>query len=300
MADNLESSYTLGRRIGSLSDTTKGSDLAFGSERIDKKKLQNLDFKHCTFSNISFKESTLENGKFLNCVFVACYFRRSTLVHLDFFGCRFIDCNFSRVTIHRSRFDYSVFRQCQIPFVALEHNLPSEANLREELARNLFMESRALGLHSEARDYRLAALEAQEAHLIAAISGRSEWYRSHFHFSARVKAGIRLAISLFNRYFWLYGERARTLLRTAVVIAFGVFPFTFYISRSGLSKTSGGDVALFDFVYFSIESFLPSHFESGIEALTAATRLLATIESLLGLLVIALFASHVVRWSLHR
>ena len=300
MVDNQPSPHVLGRTFARLSDVTRGSDMAFGSERHDSALLEHWHFEHCTFVNISFLESTLRNGNFLNCVFVECYFRKSTLDSSKFTGCRFIDCNFNRVSVLSSQFVYSSFRSCQIPYKELQHSLPREPNLREDLTRNLFLESRALGLSSEAREYRLAALRAREDHLSAAFTGRSKWYREHFDCMARVYAGVRLVFSRLNGVLWGYGENARRLLLNIALLALLVFPILFSFASNGVASVDGRELRIWDYIYFSIETAFPTPLNSGVVAVGHTARILTIVESLLGYLFIALVASHVFRWSIRR
>ena len=99
MAETDASAYLLGRPSGKLAAPYQGADLAFGAARLDGQRIENGEFSHCTFANISFKEVDLRNSGFLNCVFIGCYFRRAELASSRFVGCRFFDCNFSHVAI---------------------------------------------------------------------------------------------------------------------------------------------------------------------------------------------------------
>lgn len=292
--------YALGRVLGELQEPYQARDLAFGATRLDEKTIRNGDFQHCTFANVSFKMVLLQSSSFLNCVFIGCYFRRAQLVDSSFVGCRFIDCNFTHVAIKSSRFPYSSFRGCQLPFAELLHSLPPEPNLREALARNLFLESSRLGLSSQARQYRLAEIHAREDHLRAAILGRSQWYKEHFDAIARLRATANLMLSLLNRWLWGYGERVWTLFRNLLVLALLLFPFAFYLVRDGLTKSAAGAINNWDLVYFSIENVVPAGIESGVQAVALAPRILAGVESVFGVIAIALFASYIFRWSLHR
>lgn len=139
MGTDVSAAYALGRDLGVLQPPYQAQDLAFAATRLDGMSMQDGDFKHCTFANVSFKSVVLQSNAFLNCVFIGCYFRRAELVHSSFVGCRFIDCNFSHVAIKGSRFPYSAFQGCQLPFEELVHSLPSEPNIREALARNLYL-----------------------------------------------------------------------------------------------------------------------------------------------------------------
>ena len=291
---------TPGREASDLDEFKQGSDQVFRSTRLDGQTLCDWDFSHCTFVDIGFKNSTLQDGRFLNCTFVSCYFQRSTLANSDFVSCRFIDCNFSRVEVKSSDFKYSTFRRCYIRYDELEHSLPTEPNLKEALARNLFLESRALGLPSEARSYRLAALKAHEDDLFAAIVGKSKWYQDHYDNTARLRALVHLVFSKCNGWFWGYGERMWTLLRTTVLVTFLIFPFLFHLTKSGISSEIGADIEPLALVHFSLENILPTPLASGLNAVGTMAQVFATVESILGLVLIALFASHLFRWGLHR
>lgn len=294
------SAYLLGRLIGKLGTPYQGSDLAFGAARLDGQRIERGDFSHCTFANISFKEVVLYSSGFLNCVFIGCYFRRAELVDSRFVGCRFIDCNFSYVAIKSCNFKHSSFRGCQLPFSELLHSLPPEPNLREELARNLFLESSRLGLSSEARQYRMAEIKARENHLRSAVSGHSQWYKEHFDGFARMRACIQLILSLANRWLWGYGERAWTLVLNLSALALLLFPIVFWLLRDGLVLASGANIRWQDVLLFSLQNILPAGIESGVRAVRLAPQMVAGLESVFSVVAIALFASYVFRWSLHR
>ncbi|MCO6414086.1 MAG: pentapeptide repeat-containing protein [Thiogranum sp.] len=300
MSEAEAGTYIAGRKLGQLEEPYQASDLTFGSIRLDGRSLKNADYQHCTFANISFKEARLQSSTFLDCVFIGCYFRRAELVNSSFVGCRFIDCQFTHIAVKSSRFPHSLFRGCQIDIEELEHNLPPEPNIREVLTRNLSLESSKLGLSTQARAYRMAEIRAREAHLRAAIAGQSQWYRDHFDGLARLRALLQLILSLLNRWLWGYGERVATLLRNLVLVAVFLFPACFYILRDGLRKEGHAPIEPLDLVYFSLDNVLPSDIRSGIQAIDLVPRVLAASESIFGVIVLALFAAYIFRWSLHR
>ncbi|MCU7838968.1 MAG: pentapeptide repeat-containing protein [Candidatus Thiodiazotropha sp. (ex Troendleina suluensis)] len=283
-----------------MSDPYRGQDFAFGSQRLDRKTILNADYKHCTFANLSFFGAKVQDGGFLNCVFIGCYFRRAELQNVRFTGCRFIDCNFSHVSIKSCDFRHSIFRGCQLPFAEFAHSLPSEPNLREEITRNLAIESVNLGLGREARDYRMAEIRAHEEHLLSAVRGSSNWYREHFDFLRRTEAFVHWLLSLLNRWLWGYGERAWVLVRNLLLVSVVIFPVFFYLLRDQLDHVSHRTPGIWEIVHFSFENVIPAGVESHVAAVGNAARVLAGIESLLGVIAIALFASYIFRWSLHR
>ena len=292
--------YVLGRELGQLREPYQAEDVVFGATRLDEKTIQEGDFKHCTFANVSFKAVQVQSSSFLNCVFIGCYFRRAHLVDTKFTGCRFIDCNFAHIRLQSAQFPYSSFLRCQLPFSELFNSLPSEPNVREALARNLFLESSRLGLSSDAHQYRRAEINAREDHLREAFLGRSKWYRDHFDTMARLTALGQLILSLLNRWLWGYGERVRVLVLNFLVAALLVFPIAFYFVRGGLVRSTGGEPSVWDLLFFSIENVVPAGIQSGVQAVAPCARILAGVESLFGVLVIALLASYILRWSLHR
>ena len=292
--------YHLGRPLEAFEAPYAGTDKTFASQRHDATAIKSPSYEHCTFANFSFKEAKFENGNFLDCVFIGCYFRRAELTNCHFVGCRFFDCNFNHVALKSCDFRFSIFRRCQVTYSEIEYSLPREPNMREELARNLSVESSRLGLSQEARRYRIAEIRAHEEHLRAAISGKSQWYKEHFDGLARFKALLECTLSLLNRWLWGYGEHAIVLIRNLAVLAFIAFPILFYTLKDQLSHTSGRPIEIMDPLFFSLENVLPAGVVSGVVATGSATRFLAGLESLFGVVAIALFAAYVFRWSLHR
>lgn len=300
MADTDLSAYLLGRQNGVLTAPYKGRDLAFGAVRLDGQQINGGDFSHCTFANISFKQVVLCDTSFLNCLFIGCYFRRAELRNSRFVGCRFIDCNFGHIAVKSCDFKHSSFHGCQMPFSEFRHSFPPEPNLREELARNLALESSRLGLSSEARQFRMAEIQACEANLLAAIKGDSTWYKEHFDGFARARSATQLILSLGNRWLWGYGERAWVLVRNLLILGLLVFPSLLFLLRDGLTHSIRAEIGFQDVLFFSLQNILPGGIQSGVTAIGFAARMVSGLESVLGVVALALFASYVFRWSLHR
>jgi Pentapeptide repeats (9 copies) len=156
-------SYLIGRERATLPlppPTAASEDKLFAAQRIDGQQLEGQRFYHCTFANISFKDTTLRRCEFLNCAFLNCYFRKAVFVNTAFVGSKFYDCDFPKLSIQSCDFKYAKFRACFIPKNEIEHSLPGEPNLREELANDLAQAADNLGHVVEARAYRLVAIAA--------------------------------------------------------------------------------------------------------------------------------------------
>jgi hypothetical protein len=292
--------YVYRRRIAALVHPFQETDCFFGGARLDEARIQNGDFEHCTFADVSFKKAILQNIEFQHCVFVGCYFRRAELIDCAFVGCRFVDCNFNHVAIKSCDFRYASFSGCQLPFDELENSLPSEPNLREDLARNLCLESTRLGLSAEARRYRMEEIKSRERNLWEAVLAKSRWYQEHYAGIHRLRALTEYVLSLLNRWLWGYGQQSWVLVRNLVIAGCFLFPAIFYFLRDGLEKASSAQVTVADLVCFSFENILPSGIHSGIQAISFGARIAAGAEAIVGIVALALFASYVFRWSLHR
>jgi hypothetical protein len=146
----------------------------------------------------------------------------------------------------------------------------------------------------------MAEIRAREEHLLSAFLGKSLWYKDHFDFIGRAQALIQWLLSLLNRWLWGYGERSLVLIRNLIFVSMVLFPALFYIFRKDLEHSSTNSLGLAQILYYSIENVIPAGIESGVIAVGGMARFLAGLESLFGIVAIALFASYIFRWSLHR
>ena len=298
--------YFVGRKAGSMQSPYNGSQEVYGSQRLDGLKLAKPTYEHCTFANISFKESELEGGQFLNCAFIACYFRKSDIRNCSFSSCRFINCEFPGASFGGCDFRYTRFVGCYVSFAEIEHNLPQEPNLREELARNLSREAATLGDSRNARTYRLCEVQARESHYRAAVMAQSKWYRDHYDAFARIDVALRLIVSLINRMLFGYGERLWVLVRNYAIATFVLFPLLFYWTPDALSAPParaadfGAQVSFWTALEFSVDNAVAGALGSTIHAVGWTARLFAATETILTAIWASLVAAYLFRWSLHR
>ena len=298
--------YFLGRAAGIIEPPYRGSDQVYASQRLDGAAIGKPTYEHCTFANISFKDAKLEDGRFLNCVFVACFFRKADVRSCSFLSCRFIDCEFPSTSFSGCDFRYTRFAGCYLPFDEIEHNLPPEPNLREQLARNLAREAAALGDPRTARTYRLCEVHARESHYWAAVMGKSKWYKDHYDGPARVGIALRIGGSLLNRILFGYGERLRVVFRNFLVATLVIFPILFYSIPGGLSvsstaaSTAVSQPPLWAALEFSISNAVAGALHSPIEAAGISARFAALAQIVLTAIWASLVAGYLFRWSLQR
>lgn len=282
-----------GRELKTLGAPWAGTDALYASARVDGQTISSGEYAHSTFSNVSFLNAKLIDTKFLDCIFVNCYFRRADLRDCTFVGCRFIECNFIKTAFKGGDYSYSVFERCFAPFSEFEYALPTRPNLKQDLARNLSLAAEQLGHSDEARRYRLAALDAQKDHLLAAVRAESEWYRTHYDVIGRLYALIRLFWYYLNNILWRHGESALRLLSMAVALVFIVFPALSYLATQGA-------VSVPDLLWLSVANFLSIDRASDVDPLSAWVRSTSAVEALLGILFAGLYVTVLVKALLRR
>lgn len=292
--------YLVGRNPGTWPNATAAaSDMLFAATRKDGETLEGMDFEHCTFANVSFKEVVLRQCRFTDCAFLSCYFRKCEMVGAAFIGCKFVGCDFSKVIVQSCDFRYGHFDGCSIPFAEMEHSLPREPNLREELARTLAISSDALGLDADGRRYRLSAIQAREEHLRAAILGSSDWYQRHYSGLRKLEALIQFIASRLNGLVWGHGEKWSVLVRNLLVLAFVVFPAALWFARDELQQHSGPlDVG--DLIWLSVATIIPVDGVISVTPTAWVSRTILTSEAFVGIVAAGLLVTQLVRRMLKR
>lgn len=275
-------------------EAAPSQDLLFAAIRKDGTKLEGLEFRHCTFANVSFKETKLEQCRFVDCAFLNCYFRKSQMIGSYFVGCKFISCEFPKVTIQSCDFKYSRFDNCSLPFDELEHSLPREPNLRQSLCQELALTAEHLGHYRDARGYRLRAIEAQQQHLKAAVLSQSEWYESHYPGLRKVRALVSLVAHWLNGLVWGHGEKWWILLRNIIVLSFGIFPLLLWLMKSGV-RDADGSISLGDLVWLSVTTLIPIDGANSLHAASLAVRLTLASEAFIGVVAAGLFVTLLVK-----
>lgn len=277
------------------------ADALFQADRVDEQVFEGAHFSHCTFANVSFMKAKLLSCTFENCTFIDCYFRRTVIDSSRLLGCKFVTCDFPKTTFRQVTFVYPQFRACSIPFDDVDASLPTQPNLRRNMADNLAREAEAAGTTRDARMYRLRAHEALERYLWNGATGADQWSRDHFPGLAdRSLAGLRVVGRWLNRFLWGYGERGWVLARNAVVLAAVFFPAMFYLLRDDLSQQNGGTVGTASYFLLSLDNLLNRTGFSGVEPTTALARAVVGFEVLVGLAIIGLGIALLLRWITRR
>ncbi len=295
------SAYLIGRKRTAFNNAEGDqADILIAAERLDKQHLTGRRFHHCTFANVSFLDAVLQDCRFDDCAFLACYFRHTRIVNCTFVGAKFVGCEFPKPAVQSSDFRYAQFENCAVSFEEMEHCLPREPNLRENLSNCLAVTSEQLGFTSQARRYRLSAIQARDEHLWAAVLGKSEWYRDHYDLGRRIGAALSWLASKLNGLLWGHGERWAVLARNLGVAALVLFPIVLWTLRDGIQLADGRRPGVGQIVWLSVTTTIPV---DGINSLVAASplaRVVLTLEAFMGIVIAGLFVTLLVRRALRR
>jgi hypothetical protein len=293
--------YLVGRALISFPENDDPvTDKMIAAQRLDGKVLKGRHFNHCTFANVSFKEAQLTDSEFNDCTFVNCYFRRSQVRNCRFVGSKFYGCEFPRIALQSCDFRYAAFFACAVPYGEMEHNLPSEPNLREELAAGMAVAADERGWTRHAKDYRLAAIGAREEHLAAAVRSNSTWYIDHYPSWRRVGACIQLVASKLNGWLWGYGERWGILLINLIVLSAVVFPALLWVVRKDLLFSGRDPATVKDVLWLSLSTVIPVNVGSSVAVSGATAHMILTFEAFCGVVIGGLFVTLLLRSVLNR
>ena len=296
MDPDAQTPYVTGRPVAKIERPYNGEDHTFAAQRLDRSEIRLARYRHCTFVNVSFKEALLKECVFDDCVFVGCYFRRARVRDCVFKGCRFYDCEFPRISLVGCRLFYVRFSGCQVPFRAMYNSLPPEPNLREELCRNLARQSSVLGLTDDARRYRRIENASRENHLKSGFLGESDWYRRHFVGVQRLRAFANWTWSKVNRLLWGYCESGTKLAANFMVSTIAVFPTLYWLLDDGDTLKESGDSAV-PYVLLSLSAATPASFRDLGAVDTWPFLVSMSFQGLYSVVLIAMFAAFLFRWS---
>lgn len=272
----------------------EASDVVIASERLEVHGMvTGRTFSHSTFVNVSFLNTAVKDSQFLDCTFIHCYFRGAKFEGSSFVGCKFIDSNFHKAKVSGCNFRYATFQRSVVPYSELRFSAPSEPNLRQQLFADLSRAALGVGDDDNARRYRIAAIEARNEHLWAAVKNESTWYKEHFPLERRIGAVLELLWHFINKFLWRHGESTPRLIVAALVVSLVVFPSLFAIKRPS-------DVSLGDLVWLSLSNVLSLDRLSMIESTTLYFRILSAVEGLVGIVFAGLIVTLILKALLRR
>ena len=240
-------------------------------------------FDKQTFSNVSFSWTTISGVVFRDCAFTDCLFNGTRFVDCEFHGCTFEGCNPNKVTFDNTYINPSVFERMLDP---VEH-----WNIGVHLFQQLYKNS--MNMHQ--REFSNSAEFNLQKWNRYVLNNR---YSKKVNPDGKNKDIRYFTEWLVNYSFYIfagYGIRTKFLVVWAFVVVAGSVGANFcWWDSLGVVGKNGSAVErrFIDVLYYTLT--IPA----GIGDLIPASdwgKLVFTIEVLLGLIVVSLFATWLVK-----
>lgn len=198
----------------------KGHHFTFCDAVNDGLKVTDASLQTCHFHRIGAKDALFERSSLTQCLFEDTYLRKARFSNVQFTGSTFRNCNLEKASFHGCDLSYCSFQATKLDRNEILGNLPSEPNLKRDLARNLRKNFEALGDKDSADMFLDIEIEAHEQELLGIFRRNTEYYRSHYSGVDQAFAGLKYLGSKLSGLIWGYGHRVRRLVMSYLVLSF--------------------------------------------------------------------------------
>jgi len=265
---------------------------------FDGASFRNLTVRFADYSGCGFLRRHFDGAKVAHSRFTDCYFREADFTDAEFTNCVFVDCNFDYAVFVRTRLPHSQFQNCSMTFEQLRQCLAlHDDNLRWEVARNLKVNAINRGMSDDARSFLLVELRASERHnRLKGWPPAGSWQQRKYSDPVDRRAGrARWAALVLGRLFWGHGE-SPLLVASFAGIAALVFAALFYVLPGVFisNLSTNGHPNVLDYVGFSVATLVSATYGNALSS-SQLTRILATVEAALGLMLLGFFVSALFR-----
>lgn len=278
---------------GDLDKIPKKGDgsLHFQDVVHDNLKLDDANLPLCQFERVGLKGAAIKRSKLTQCRFTDTYFRLAKFDDVDFTGTTFRNCNLDRATFRGCNFRYCQFENTLVNPGEIAANLPTEPNLRRDLARNLRQNFESLGDRRSADMFLTYEISAEEEELWARVRSRTEHYKNKYNGWDRFFAFCQYIGLKFSGVTWGYGYRIRRLFVSYLILvaALGLvvylFKFQFVDTQHNLQS-----LAFWEAIYQSFAETLGSMTTPFVPESIGA-RTIQIVQRFTGTLFLALLAA---------
>lgn len=273
-----------------------GNLLLFSDQQQDNFEKSQSTITASSFIRLGMKEAVFKDCSFTQSNFEDSYFRKAVFKNVRFTGSSFRFCNFNKASFQACDFRYCNFFHCKIPKDEIISCLPTEPNLRRDLARNLRANYEMIGDKKSADTLLGIEIQAYENELKAIFFSKTEYYKNHYNLLDQIQAGAEFIVSKLSGMVWGYGHRVSRLVLSyflttcflSLVTFFGKIHF--FVSSNSVPRQltfwESINMGFCETVSASSTSFVPS---------TLGGQLITLFASLLGTLFLALLAATLYR-----
>lgn len=285
--------------LASLPSTSfRGASLAdfeaiqsdFDGAQLEAVEAPDARFEMCSFRQAQLNSSRLSDAELVESECIECEFHRADCNQVNFEGSDLNGADFRGADISEAKFGQTKLGQLRIDSQTLlkpVHIYGSDAtdhSRDERVFRGLAEAAATNGLSRQAQEFRYRAKFAQQqVELTLSLEATTP--------RKRLTHAYRYFTLLVSRVITGYGERPVRVLHSSLVVIYlfaGVYYLLGGIADSTTSVSVRGTTGdLLNAMIFSFSSFAGT--ESGLVATTQTARLLASFESLVGLVFIVLF-----------
>lgn len=287
----------LSRKRSTLSDISQTGDLLlFCDQQQDGITVTGANIQTSSFLRLGLKEAVFADCSFTQSNFEDSYFRKAKFRNVRFTGSSFKFCNFDKASFQACDFRYCKFYHCKLPIDEIIACLPTEPNLRRDLARNLRANFELLADKKSADTFLDIEIQASEEELKAILLSKTEYYKGHYNFVDQINAGFKFLLSKFSGIIWGYGHRVSRLLISYFVITC-LCCFVTYFGKLQFSIPNHNIERPLTFWESIYHGFSETVGASGLSIVPAAfaSKIMILSQSFIGTIFLALLAATIYR-----
>ncbi len=268
----------------------------FADEDVPSVELRDAKLRRCLFVRIRAKQAEILDSSFKHCVFEDCYFKDTHFSDVDFTDSYFRDCNLTKVSFEGCCLWYVRFSRCRVDYERILHAIPSQSSIAVPLLRELRQNALQMGEKNVADKILVKTIEREKEELKAQFWAISDYYRTRFKRTARIKSGAKFVNLTLSGLIWGYGLKLTNLLLSGL---FAICVFSALIAKFGLfvkdpNCAVGVKLTSLESFYLSVVTFTTLGYGDFTPA-SALARLICSIESLFGIVFLGFLAAAVYR-----
>lgn len=269
-----------------------GSLLLLSDQQQDKVVISGVNISTSSFIRLGMKEAEINDCSFTQSHFEDSYFRKAAFKNVRFTGSNFRFCNFDKASFQGCSFSYCSFYHCKLPKDEIIACLPSEPNLRRDLARNLRANYEMIGDKKSADTFLDIENQAIEEEFKAIFLSKTTYYKDRYKLTEQVQSGLKFMVSRLSGFIWGYGHSVGRLFRSYFLITFLLSLIT-YFGETNIHVLKDGALHPLNFWQSIYTGFSQTVGLTGLqfEQVTLVGKFIMFAESFLGTLFLALLAA---------